>query len=211
VFFISYIKILNRRSRRIKGHKILKTNRISTTISQKHKAILNKHTEKHHTQQKVLEIALESLEKNSGQEHVMAPEEELWVRIGGKIKTIGLIQKGGLKFLISTANIDGFAEFVNKEKPMEYTIEYYHQKSLKECSLKEVIDALIISSKVSCMVDFIEYKEDKDHYMIKMNHNMGLNNSKMLKIMSESLFKSYGTKAEIQFSERSVFTKVYKN
>lgn len=189
----------------------MKTNRISTTISPKHKAILDKHTEKHRTQQKVLESALESLEKNSGQDHVMSPEEELWARIGGKIKTLGIIQKGGLKFLITTADIDGFKEFVNKEKPMEFTIEYYHQKSLKECSLKEVIDALIVSSNVSCMVDFIEYREDKDHYIIKMNHNMGINNSKMLKIMSESLFKTYGTKAEIEFSERSVFTKVFKN
>jgi hypothetical protein len=189
----------------------LKTHRVSTTVSQKHWALLNKYSEKYHTQQKALEFALENLEENSGKSRVISPEEELWARIGGKIKTLGIIQKGSLKFLMSTADIDGFVEFVNKEKPMEFTIEYYHQKSLKECILKEVIDALIVSYNVSCMADFIEYKEDKDRYIIKMSHNMGLNNSKMLKIMSESLFKTYGTKAEIQFSERSVFTKVFKN
>lgn len=37
--------------------------RVSTTISIKHWELLKKYTEKYETQQKVLELALESLEK----------------------------------------------------------------------------------------------------------------------------------------------------
>jgi hypothetical protein len=45
----------------------LNTHRISTTISQKHWELLKKHAEKFETQQKALELALESLENSSKQ------------------------------------------------------------------------------------------------------------------------------------------------
>jgi len=40
----------------------MKKHRINTTISQEHYKLLKKHVEKHGTQQKVLEIAIEGLE-----------------------------------------------------------------------------------------------------------------------------------------------------
>jgi len=55
------------------------------------------------------------------------------------------------------------------------------------------------------------YSDNDYHYNIILNHDMGFNNSKWLKIMIENLFKTYGVKAEIRISERSVFINVFKN
>lgn len=186
----------------------MKKYNIHTTLSSKHWEILRKNLEQHKTQQKVLELALESLEKK--QDIPQSPEEELWMRIGGKIKAVGLIQKEGLKVLIKTMDTDLCTEFVKQQKPIEYTVEFYYQKPLKECTLKEVIEGLIVTGNISCMMDSVGYTDCGDHYLIKITHDMGLNDSKMLKVMIDSLFTTYGAKTDIQISERSVFVKVFK-
>lgn len=190
---------------------ILKKHRISTTISTKHWELLKKHAAKLETQQIVLELALESLENNSKHNPVQSPEEELWMRIGREVKTACLVQKEGLKELIETADIERVREYATHQKPIEYTIEYFYQKPLKECSLKEVIDGIVVNLKISNWLDTINYTDDGDHYTLKITHSLGLNNSKIFKIVNESVFKTYGVKAESNISEKSVFMKIFKN
>jgi hypothetical protein len=187
----------------------MNTHRISTTISQRSWILLNKYAEKYHTQQKALEVALETLENNS-KIKPMSPEEELWMRTGKEVKTVGLIQKDALRVLIKTADQESIKEFVDQQKPVNYTIEFLYQKPLKECGLKEVIDGLVVTSHVSCMVDSISYTDNGDHYFIKITHDMGMNSSKMLRIMFESMFSDYGVKTEFIISERSIFAKIFK-
>jgi hypothetical protein len=59
----------------------LHNHRISTTISQRHWALLQKHAEKYETQQKALELALESLENSAKQSPVLSQEEKLWMSL----------------------------------------------------------------------------------------------------------------------------------
>ncbi len=190
----------------------MKTHRISTTISQKHWAILNKYAEKYNTQQKVLEMALENLEKKSEHNPTLSPDEVLWMRIGSEIKSAFLlIQKdAGILFMENT-DIERFREYVKDQKPSEFAFEWYYRKPLKECSLPELIDGIVLTLKIQGGSDSVEYTDESDHYKINMMHGMGLNLSKLTVIMYESLFKSYGAQAECHFSERSVIFKVYKN
>lgn len=189
----------------------MKKRRISTTISAKHWELLKKHTTELETQQKVIEFALEGLENGAKHVHAMSREEELWMRIGREVKSACLIQKDGLKELIGTADIGRYIEYVSRHKPIECVIEYYYQKHLKECSLKEVIDGIIINARISNWFDTINYTDDGGLYTLNMTHTMGINSSKMLNIVIESVFETYGVETESKISESSLFVKVFKN
>ncbi len=88
----------------------MKKYRINTTISQKHKSILQKHTKKYGTQQSVLEHALERFEDSSKSiKRLPKDEEELWIRIGEEIKDVfTLLQRDITKMLFETADIEKF-------------------------------------------------------------------------------------------------------
>lgn len=115
----------------------MNTHRISTTISQKHWELLKKHAEKFETQQKALELALESLENGSRQIPELTLEEKYWMRLK-PAKSLVIIEKTAFKSLIETADIELLSELFVRNKIIEYTIEFYFQKSLEECSLNEV-------------------------------------------------------------------------
>ncbi len=189
----------------------LKKNRVSTTISEKHWALLKKHAEKYSSQQKVLELALECLENNSKQPGPLSPEEELWTRIGCEVKSACIIQKDALKELLRTTDTGRLKEIVASDRPAEYVIEYYYQKPLKECTLKEVVEGIVINGKMAHWFDTINYTDDGDRYTIKITHDMGINNSIVHKILNESVFNTYGVRTESEISERSLFIKVFKN
>lgn len=189
----------------------MKKYRISTTISPKYWALLKKHAEDLESQQKVLELALECYDNRSKHIPKLSPEEELWLRIGREVKSACLIQKDALKELLESADIARFGEYIAHEKPVEYVIEYFYQKPLKECSLKEIIDGIVLNTKVSNWFETINYTDDGDHYTLKFTHNLGLNGSKIHKILSESVFNTYGVKIESKVSERSLFMKIFKN
>lgn len=188
----------------------MKKYRLSTTISMRHWALLKKHGEKFESQQKVLEHALECLDNNLNQNRILTPEEELWLMLG-KVKSACLVQKDGFRVLLETIDFDRFTDYVASQKPLEFVIEYFCQKPLKECSLKEIMDALVFNGQVSNQFDKIEYSDDGDHYTLKLIHDLGMNNSKMLKIIYDSVFTSYGVKTDTNISGRSLFIKIYKN
>lgn len=188
----------------------MKKHRVSTTISQKHWELLNKHVEKFGTQQKVIELALESLENSSKQNPIPAWETRFWIFVKST-KSVCFIIKDGLKLLIETADIDLVKEFVTRNKPIEYSIEFYFQKPLKEISLKEVIDGLIIVARTGNWFDSIDYTDEGDYYTLMVTHSLGINNSKINLIMYENLFKTYGVKAESTISAKTIFMKIFKN
>lgn len=192
------------------GCSTLKTHRISTTISQKHWELLQKNTKEFGTQQKVLEFALESLENSSKQIPELSREERVWLA-QKSMKTICSVLKDTLKVLLETANIEMFNEYLNKYKPLEYAMEYYFQKPLKEISLKDLLDGVIIMGNMSNWFDTIDYTDDGNHYTLLITHSLGLNNSKLNRMGLESLFETYGVKAESKISEKTIFMKIYKN
>jgi hypothetical protein len=188
----------------------LKKHRISTTISQKHWELLNKHVEKFETQQKVIELALESLENNSKQNPVSLWETRFWMFVKST-KSVCFIIKDGLKLLIETADIELVKEFVIRNKPIEYSIEFYFQKPLKEISLKEVMDGLVIVARMGNWFDSVDYTDEGGYYALMVTHSLGINNSKINLIMYENLFKTYNVRTESAISEKTIFTKIFKN
>lgn len=195
---------------KITGCVVLNTHRISTTISQKHWELLKKHAEKYETQQKALELALESLENSSKKGPELTPEEKYWMRLR-QAKSLVIIEKNTFKLLIETADIELLSELFVRNKTIEYTIELYFQKSLEECSLKEVIDGLIVNLKITSWIDTIDYTDCDSHYKLIITHDFGVNFSKMATIWIENMFTAYGVKTESTYSIKTIFIKIFKN
>lgn len=187
----------------------MKKYNIHTTLSSKHWEILRKNLEKHETQKKVLELALENLDKGSKQDSALSPEEKYWLSLAGH-KFACLIQKDGLKILFNTLDMEAFQGYVARDKPIEFALELYLQKPLKEFSLKEVVEGLVIIARMSHWFDIVDYVDNGDHYTLKISHSMGLNLSKMQEILYKSLFMTYGAGFESTISEKTFFMKIYK-
>ena len=190
----------------------MKKYRVNTTISQKHQKILKKHTEKYGTQQRTLENALEGLENNQNEDIGLPPDEqELWMRIGREIKDVfTLLQRDITKQLFETADLEKFKEHTQNEKPAEFAIEWYYNKPLRECTLHEIIEGIIIKVKIQGGADSVNFIEDEKYHTLNIAHSMGVNCSIIFVIMYESVFDTYGAQYETHFSERNVFFKIYK-
>jgi hypothetical protein len=188
----------------------LKRHRIATTISEKHWELLKKHAEKFETQQKALELALECLESNSKQFPELTAEQKFWLTCES-ISSVCCVQKGALKILMETVNIERFNGYVTKNRPIECLIEFFLQKSLKECSLKEIIDGLALLFRTSHLFETINCKDNGDYYVLALTHSMGLNNSRLNLATFESLFETYGTYVQSIISENTIFMKIFKD
>jgi hypothetical protein len=182
--------------------------------------LLNKYAGKFETQQKALEVALESLdkmenmEKGSKQNTTLTREEEWEERHWSCIKSSKVacfVQKDGLKILLENTKVELILEYMTKYQPMVYNIEYFFEKPLQECSLKMVVDGLVSISRLSNWFDTVDLRDNDDNYMLIFTHSLGLNNSKINKVMFDSVFKTYGVKYESTISEKTIFMTVFKN
>jgi len=190
----------------------MKKYRIHTTISSKHHKLLKKYAEKFGTQQKALECALEKLNDNPKQSQQLSLEEEVWLRAERELKDLLIIfHKSHAKMLYENVDFKRIQEYINNNKPVEFALEYYYQKPLKECSLQEIIEGMILNINIQGSADTINYTDSSSYYTVNITHSMGLNFAKMLTMEQESLFESYGVKIETNISKRSIFFKIFKN
>ncbi|MCO5381636.1 MAG: hypothetical protein NHB15_05640 [Methanosarcina barkeri] len=187
----------------------MKNHRISTTLSEKHWNLLKKYSEEFKTQQKTLEYALECLENSSQKSLTLTLEEKYWMRIKG-IKSLIAIEKTAFKLLIETANIELLNELFIRDKIIEYTIEFYFQKSIKECSLKEVIEGLVINLKITNWVDTADFIDGGNHYKLILINSLGFTFSKLVTTLIENVFETYGVMAESIVSIKTIFIKIFK-
>ena len=186
----------------------MKKHHVHTTLSSRHWDLLIKHAEKYETQQKVIEHALECLDHSTKQATPISPEEALGARIGQDLNKMAcLVQKDALKGLFETiTHLERQRKYIAKETPGEFIIEYYHHKPLKECSLKEVLDAIVsVGSDYPTRFDMINYTDNGDYYTLNATHSMGLNLSKVFVMMQENVFASYGAKTESHVFLNGVF------
>ena len=189
----------------------MKKRRINTTISQEHYKLLKKHVGEHGTQQKVLETAIECLENNSNQYSPLSIEEEFWMRVGREIKDLIVIfNKNTGRMLLETADMERFREYINEQKPLEFTCQWYYNKPLKELSLQELVDGILLCVDILGPRDTINHIENDDYHTIIITNNLGINMAKIMAMEYESLFKSCDIKYEIHFSKRAVFLKMFK-
>ena len=183
--------------------------RINTPISKKHQDLLKKYTDTYETQQKVLEQALENLDTRQNQRSALSPEQDLVIRfLGGNAGC--LIQKDGLVMLLANLNPEIMQKYVACSKPMEYALEYYYQKPLKECQLAEVIEGIVINARMSHWFDTVDYTDDGDYYTLKITHRLGVNATNLIRMMIESASATYGVRAESTTSGKTVFMKIFK-
>ncbi len=112
---------------------------------------------------------------------------------------------------METVNHERFKEYVTKNKPIECVVQFFLQKPLNECSLKEVVDGLTIIFRTSHMFDTVDYKDNGNYYLLALTHSLGLNNSKLNVITCESLFETCGANVESKISENTIFMKVFKD
>lgn len=189
----------------------MKKYHVHTTLSQKHMELLRKLSEKYDTQQKVLELALESFANESKRTPELTKEMEFWMRIGSNVGLACMIQREGLKDLMRTADAESYSEFVRNQNPVAQAIEYYWQKSAEVLTLKEIVEGFLINLKVANWFDMVDHSDDGDHYTIKLFHSLGLNNSLISQVICESTFNSFGYKCETSITDRSLFVKINKN
>lgn len=189
----------------------MEKSRISTTISPKHYAILKKHAGKYGTQQGALERAIECLDQSPQKIAPPSREEELWLRLGRDLNTaFSVVQADAFVVALETVDFGRIGEYLARSKPLESIIEYCYQKPLGQCSLPELLDGLALSTKTLRLCDAINYTDEGDYYDLYVTHYFGLNGSKMVSMLYESAFASYGVETETQVSERSIFTRIYK-
>jgi len=184
--------------------------RINTTISAKHWEILKKHAAKNESQQKTLELALESLESSELPMQKLTPMEQIWLQTE-KLNVVCLVHKDIFYELFKIADCELLNELFMKHNMAEYMIVMYYNKPLKECSLKEVMDGLMVVSNAAKVFDSINYRDDDNHYIIKITHSARtIKYSNSVKILLETLFNSYGLKIQCDISYSSIFSKVPK-
>lgn len=195
---------------RVKGVSFIRKHRINTTISLKHREMLDMQLEKYDTQRNVLENALESLERGEDVKE-FSEEEEVWLRMHNEINTILTLLPWGLgKLLLETADMDDFRHYIGNMKHVESILEYNFRKPLKEFTIPELIHGVILNIKMQNSTDTLKVEEYHDHHMIYLTHRLGINCSKCLVIMNGSVFDTAGVSYETKISERSVFFKIYK-
>lgn len=188
----------------------MKKYRVNTTISSKHQEILTKYAEEYGTQQKVLEHALEGLNDNSDQ-FELDQKLELWMRVYRIKDLIVILPKDYTKKLFDTVDFDNLQEYIENEKPVEFTIEWYYDKPLTECTLKEIVRGITLNLKIQSLADSLNCTDHGNHYTINIAHGFGINGAKIIEMMNKNVFKSYGAQYDSYFSERSVFFKIFKN
>ena len=190
---------------------LMKKHHVHTTISPKHMALLDKYSEKFETKQKALEYALECLERNQGQNaSPLSPEEEIWMRLGREANTICIVHKDVMKEFFRTVDLERLNALITATQPVKYNIEYTFHKPLKECSLKEVIDGVLLSARVSKWFDTLNCTEAEDSYTLVFTHDLGLTNSKIVQMLFENVFHLYGARTETSISEMTFLQKIYK-
>lgn len=185
--------------------------RVNTTISEKHWEILQKHTDKFETQQKVLESALESLEKSLKQEHILSSGDQSWMFAGEDMSSSCMVHRDIFRVLIETADIERIKEVIYKQKPGEYLIARYYQKPLRKCSLKEVIDGLMFFIKAGNIPDTINCTDEGKHYFLKIVHGLNIKFSRSVEDMINCVLEDYGVRTENEISEKVLFIKIYKD
>lgn len=153
---------------------------------------------------------MESLENSSKQFPELTDEQKFWLTCEST-SSVCCVQKEALKILMETVNLERFKEYVTKNRPIEGVIEFFLQKSLKECSLKEIIDGLALFFRTSHLFGTIKYKDNGDHYMVVLTHGIGLNNSRLNLATFESVFETHGTYVESMISENTIFMKIFKD
>ena len=185
----------------------MKDQRINTTLSEKHYSILKKHVKKYGTQRSVLEHALEKSSKNH---YILSKEEEIWMQMF-QIKDLHMIYaKDYTKLLFNTAQMDKIQEYLKKDVPVKFFVEWLYDKPFQEFKLSELIKGIILNIEMYGLAENIDLEDSDDSYIVNIFHELGINGSKIILYMNEGVLKDFGVNFESEYSIKNVFFKIYK-
>lgn len=185
----------------------MKNYRVNTAISEKHYAILKKHTKEYGTQRSVLEHALEKSLKNY---HTLSKEEEIWMQMY-QIKDFFMVYaKDYSKMLFDTSHMDEVQKYLKKEVPVKFFVEWMYNKPFEDFKLLELIDGILLHIEMFGFSENVSFKDSGDYYTINILHELGINGSKIILYMNEDIFKDFGAKFQSEYSLKNVFFKIYK-
>lgn len=185
--------------------------RVCTTISAEHWELLKKYTTKFETQQKALEAALENLESSSKQNPAISQEDRFWLQMR-ELKVMISIHKDIFLELVKTADYEKVNKILATYGLAEYMIVFHYQRPIRECSLKEVMDGIVITARAANWLDTINYIDNSDHYMLIATHSVGsIKYSNSFRIFYETLFEAYGVKTNSEMSDNSLFIKIQRS
>ncbi len=102
------------------------------------------------------------------------------------------------------------ADYVKNETPVQFFIEWMYRKPIGECTLLELIEAMIININQHGHAETVHFRDEGDFYTLNIFHEMGMNGSKLLILMNEQALNVYGAVYETVSSERNVFIRVSK-
>jgi len=185
--------------------------RVSTTISQKHFAILEKHAKEQGAQQKVLELALEAFDNNTLQDPPLSLEESFILNTWrGKLSCV--VYRELFNNLVRSTDLKLAEDWYKENKMcMAFALEFFYQRPFKDLSLREILDGLVATAKISNWFNEYTYSDDGDHYTLKVYHDCGITGSKYILLMFENIFNFSELKYKSSISEKSLFVKVYKS
>jgi hypothetical protein len=166
--------------------------------------------EKYGTQQKVLERALESLEYLTRTEVDVSDESSLHMINGAADKSTYVLHRDAVRVLFETVDIPRLEQVIIRRKGPEF-IEFYFHKPLKKCSVKELVEGIVMTVRMTNLFDSVTYTEEADHYLVKISNSLGINNSIIGRMEIENICKSYGARCESFVSDMLCMTKIYKN
>ncbi|CAG1007382.1 MAG: hypothetical protein OIN86_00035 [Candidatus Methanoperedens sp.] len=187
--------------------------RVNTTISAKYWEILKKRTEKFGTQQKVLEAALESLE-NSSKQNPLSPEDDLLLRYHKEYGfNLCVLHKTIIKEFLKFGGFDQIIKIVDVMNMTETQVVFFCKKPLKECNLREIMEAIVHNFRLVNIFDIVEYEDYDTFYLLSITHylDLGADSQTSLKLLFEKLFEKCGVTTESELSENNLFMKIYKN
>jgi hypothetical protein len=188
----------------------MKKRRISTTISAKHWDLLEKYTEQFETQQKALEHALEHLERGA-QNKVQSEEDRIKLKFV-EFKPVCILHKDIVLELFRTADCDRLCKLIISMKIAEYQLLLCYQKHLKDMSLKEVVEGIVVTSRIANWLESIEYIDDGNCYTIMATHNAkNASFSKIFELFFQNLFETYGVKTESTVTDHGLLMKIFKD
>ena len=133
------------------------------------------------------------------------------MRTGKDLKPISLIHRDYLEELFHTADVEQLEKITAALKPAEHMVVWYYQKSLKNCTLQEVIDGIILTIKVGNLCDTANYSDEGNSYILKVTHSLTIKGSRMFKIYFEDALTAYGAEVESEITSTGIFMKIFKN
>jgi hypothetical protein len=145
------------------------------------------------------------LYSNGGYFPALTPEQDLALRIYFDLNAPCLIPRESPKTFFDAGDSKKFEEDVARYVPMEHAVEHLYHRPIKELSLREIVDGLVINLRVSPRrLDTVHCSDDGDYYTLKATHSMGPNCSRITHQLCDSLFGRYGAKTEGTIRKRSI-------